>query len=52
MPQMAPLMWLNILTSTFVVIAVLMVYSYFFKNVNFNAKENSFLTSASKKWLW
>nr|YP_004021512.1 ATP synthase F0 subunit 8 [Caprella scaura]BAJ23200.1 ATP synthase F0 subunit 8 [Caprella scaura] len=52
MPQMAPLMWLNIMMTALLVIFSLALMSYFSsKTINLSAK-NCLTAVDNNKWLW
>nr|YP_010708723.1 ATP synthase F0 subunit 8 [Caprella acanthogaster]WCR50889.1 ATP synthase F0 subunit 8 [Caprella acanthogaster] len=52
MPQMAPLMWLNLFLLTLFTLATLTVFNYFTKNneKNLEMKTTTFINS--KNWKW
>nr|YP_003875580.1 ATP synthase F0 subunit 8 [Caprella mutica]ADA69725.1 ATP synthase F0 subunit 8 [Caprella mutica] len=52
MPQMAPLMWLNLLLVTLLTLLTLTIFNYFTKNNQKNIKQSTTTFINGKNWKW
>nr|AAZ05614.1 ATPase 8 [Cyamus ovalis]AAZ05620.1 ATPase 8 [Cyamus ovalis]AAZ05646.1 ATPase 8 [Cyamus ovalis] len=52
MPQMAPLMWLSLMSMTILSLLMITIYMYFNKTTKSSVSGSSTTSSLTSKWMW